>query len=231
MKPYWSEDGITIYHGDCREILPSISSVDTIITDPVWPNSSPHLIGHDRPMELLQEALDAAPPTERLILHLGGDSDPRILRAVPEKYKFLQIGYLRYACPSRKGRCLYGGDIAYIFGEYPPSSPGLMVISMEYCSTKPKDFSRHIYADNAHPCPRRLQHVRWLTARWARGIVLDPFAGSGTTLLAAKLNHVPAIGIEIEERFIEIAIKRLGQKNLDFTETEESHALQLSTTA
>lgn len=67
-----------------------------------------------------------------------------------------------------------------------------------------------------HPAPRRLQHLRWLVSKWAEGTILDPFAGSGTTLLAAKLNGFPAIGIEIEEKYAEIAAKRLAQKVFDF---------------
>jgi hypothetical protein len=47
MKPYFEEDGISIYHGDCREILPTLSA-DAIITDPVWPQPSKLLQGAER---------------------------------------------------------------------------------------------------------------------------------------------------------------------------------------
>jgi site-specific DNA-methyltransferase (adenine-specific) len=69
-----------------------------------------------------------------------------------------------------------------------------------------------------HPCPRRLQHLRWLTAKWTEGLTLDPFAGSGTTLVACSLQNIPAIGIEIEEKYCEIAAKRLSQEVLQFEE-------------
>lgn len=46
VKPYFEEDGIVIFHGDCREILPSLS-FDSLITDPVWPNCSAGLTGQE----------------------------------------------------------------------------------------------------------------------------------------------------------------------------------------
>jgi site-specific DNA-methyltransferase (adenine-specific) len=67
-----------------------------------------------------------------------------------------------------------------------------------------------------HPSPRRLQHVRWLCKWFAGESVIDPFSGSGTTLLACKLLTIPAIGIEIEEKYCEVAAKRLSQEVMDF---------------
>ena len=68
--------------------------------------------------------------------------------------------------------------------------------------------------DNGHPCPKPYQ-------LWAKllhkgigkrtGIVLDPFAGSGTTLRAAKDINRRAIGIEIEEKYCEIIARRCAQ--------------------
>lgn len=67
-----------------------------------------------------------------------------------------------------------------------------------------------------HPCSRALGHFRWLVRWWSeRGeTIIDPFMGSGTTLRAAKdLNRI-AIGIELEERYCEIAAQSLSQKVL-----------------
>jgi DNA modification methylase len=71
-------------------------------------------------------------------------------------------------------------------------------------------------AERGHPCPRRIQHVQWLVKHWARQSVLDPFMGAGTTALACKSMGVAFIGIEIEERYCEIAAKRLSQEVFDF---------------
>ena len=64
-----------------------------------------------------------------------------------------------------------------------------------------------------HPCPRPLDQVRFIVSQWVRpgGLVLDPFCGSGTALVAAKNLGRRAIGIEIEEKYCEIAAKRHAQ--------------------
>jgi DNA modification methylase len=69
-----------------------------------------------------------------------------------------------------------------------------------------------------HPCPKPVEWMTWAIERTSRPgeTILDPFAGSGTTLAAAKQLGRKAIGIEIEERYCEIAAKRLAQGVLDF---------------
>jgi DNA modification methylase len=71
---------------------------------------------------------------------------------------------------------------------------------------------------NGHPCPKPLSWMRWLVSLGSRvgETVLDPFMGSGTTLVAAKQLYRNAIGIEIEERYCEIAAKRLSQEVFDW---------------
>jgi site-specific DNA-methyltransferase (adenine-specific) len=72
--------------------------------------------------------------------------------------------------------------------------------------------------DNGHPCPKPLRVMSWIVERTTRpsDVILDPFMGSGTTLRAAKDSGRSAIGIEIEERYCEMAVERLGQGVLNF---------------
>jgi DNA modification methylase len=102
------------------------------------------------------------------------------------------------------------GDVAMLFGEPPSAKPGQHVIPGRFidCDSKGKQ------AD--HPCPRKLNHVKWLVKWWSEqeDTILDFMAGSGTTLRAAKDLGRKAIGIEIEEKYCEIAAKRMAQEVL-----------------
>jgi hypothetical protein len=66
-----------------------------------------------------------------------------------------------------------------------------------------------------HPSPKPLKAMQWLVSRFS-GTVIDPFMGSGTTLVAAKNLGRQAIGVEVEERYCEVAARRLSQEVFDF---------------
>jgi site-specific DNA-methyltransferase (adenine-specific) len=226
MTPYYEHAGITIYHGDCREVMPTLAQPDTCIVDPVWPNSV--FPGVHDPAQLFSEMCESL-TTTRLVVHLGCTSDPRFLAGVPDRYPFLRACWLRYAHPSYKGRIMMGSDVAYAFGESPPSRPGRQLLSGETTARNNATKLQHTgrgngtsefvaYDDLPHPAPRRLEHVAWLCNIFADTGIIDPFMGSGTTLRAAKDAGLRAIGIEIEERYCEIAAKRLAQEVFQFSE-------------
>lgn len=207
MKPYYKHASVTIYHGDCRELLPEIDGYETVVTDPVWPNSSPELVGADRPWDLLAESA-VLWTSKRAAIHLGCNSDPRVLTAVPESLPFFRVAWLEYARPHYLGRLLYGNDVAYLFGAPPRPEPGRVIVPGQFIDPDPSG------KQSAHPTPRKLGHVVWIVGKWTdpADTVLDPFAGSGTTLVAAKHCGRRAIGIEIEERYCEMAADRLAQE-------------------
>lgn len=94
MQPYYSENGITIYHGDCREVLPYLRPT-AIVTDPTWPNASVPLFGADDPLGMFAAmwgALETLPL--RAAIQLGCDSDPRFLTAVPAAINFFRVACL-----------------------------------------------------------------------------------------------------------------------------------------
>ena len=225
MTPYYEHAGVTLYHGDCREVLPDVEA-DRLITDPVWPNPLKSLKGADDPQVLLAQALAVA-DVRTVVIQLGRASDPRFLAAVPTRWPFLCTSWLRYAVPSYCGRVLNSGDVAYAFGEAPPSAPGRRVIPGEVTSSRGEDTTgvgrnrshaayRKAQGERDHPAPRHEKHVRWLVERFSDPgeVVVDPFVGSGTTLRVAKDLGRLSVGIEIEEAYCELAAKRLSQEVL-----------------
>lgn len=228
IKPYYQDEWTTIYHGDCREILPQLGPAETVITDPVWPNGKADLIGSEDPVGLFQEMIAALPEADRFVVQLGCDTDPRFLSVIPQAWLFLRVIWLRYANPSYKGRLLLSSDVAYAFGKWPRSIAGRRVIGGEHTSTRPdKMFIRHVDRHKKatstgirqlpHPTARRYEHVRFLISQFSEQRVLDPFMGSGTTAVAAKNLNRKFVGIEIKEEYCELAVKRLSQSVMDLT--------------
>lgn len=211
----------TLYRADCMDALPMLDKVDAVVTDPPWPHTA---IYPDFDCEALFLAAAGHFPriAKRAVIHLGVDTDPRYLRLMPAEMPFFRVCWLEYACPTYKGRLLMTGDVAYVFGEPPPSKPGARVLPGRCMSTKSDHRERRTDPNKEHqprtnllhPCARRTEHVEWLV-HWFTvdgGIVLDPFMGSGTTGVAALKLGRKFIGIEIEEEYFKVAIERISKE-------------------
>ena len=210
MKPYYEASGITLYHGDCREILPEIGRMDVVLTDPVWPNAHPKLAGSNDPWGLFGAVVPML-EARTLLVWLGVQSDPRFLGCVDRvSWPFLRQSYLSRAVPGYNGRCLVTGDVLYSFGQWPHSKDGRRVIPGECRVTS----NSRMRVD--HPADRNIDHAKWVVRWWTDETdwILDPFSGAGTTLLAAKSLGRKAIGIELEERYCELTAERLSQEVL-----------------
>lgn len=199
MKPYYEHAGIVIYHGDCREILPTLGPVDLVLTDP--PYGIGKLGGKWGKKHLLR--WDYAPGLDGELLH-----------SVMEMGRF---------------HCIWGGN----YFDLPPSRcwlvwykrdsvPSSADVELAWTSidANAKLIDHTIAATNAervgHPTQKPLAVMKWSIGVFPNYVetILDPFMGSGTTLVAAKNLGRRAIGIEIEERYCEIAAKRLAQEVL-----------------
>ena len=211
MKPYYSEGGIEIYQGDCRDILPTLEpgSVDLVLTDP------PYGIGYrtppssQRPKSGMRLEGDAEPFDPTHLLHF-----PRLAVFGANHYADRlppSAGWViwdkRYGMPSndqsdaelvwtnclgsaRIVRCLWNGGGSLLAENGP--------------------------ARCIHPTQKPIKLMRALVELLSEPgeTILDPYCGTGTTLRAAKDLGRKAIGIEIEERYCEIAAKRLAQEVL-----------------
>lgn len=192
-----------LYHNNCLNVLPQLGPVDTVITDPVWPNAPEGMFPNVGDAQALLEAALNMIDARRVVIIMRNDSDPRFLQAVPRKWDFFRAQILSYVMPGYIGRKLGGDEFAYCFGEPLPAAPGRRVIP----GWGPKVQPDKAYQKNGHPCSRSPAHIRWLVNWWSLEgeTVLDPFMGSGTTGVACKEMGRKFIGIEIEEKYFKIA--------------------------
>ena len=225
MKPYYEHAGITIYHGDCREILPTLPKCDLLLTDPPYGvNLGDHLGAADsrRDHVLVKGRYASYEDTFENLLEIVVPAVEMALRVVTRGIVFCAgqhigefpkpnvIGGIYF--PAAQGRNAWGFaslGTALFYG------PGCRV----ELGSKATVFSSTAAAEkNGHPCPKPINAMKYFVNLGSEDgdTVIDPFMGSGTTLVAAKNLGRKAIGIEIEERYCEIAAKRLAQEVMAF---------------
>lgn len=204
-KPYYDRDGITIYHGDCREILPQISgSFGAIITDP--------------PYGMKYKPLRGANGSRRWTIGVRGDDsefDPGHLIATNVPTVMWGANWYPRSVPSS------GGWL--VWNKVPNGrKEGFQASDAELAWTNVRGSVRMFSmqwggeARNGepflHPTQKPVALMSWCIAMIPEdATILDPYCGSGPTLEAARNLGRKAIGIEIEERYCEIAAKRLAQ--------------------
>lgn len=209
IKPYYQDDAVTIYNGDCREILPTLDPVDLVLTDPPYgmryqsnyrtatPQFTPIHLDHEYPTWIFQ----ALSPRVAMMVWCTWQS----LYIIPRPKALIAWD---------KGNCS-AGDLEHDFGRQWEACAFYPGPEHEFIF-RPRDVIRVNRQVTAmlHPTEKPVGAMTPLIACHP-GNILDPFMGSGTTLRAAKDLGRKAIGIEIEEKYCEIAAKRMGQGVLD----------------
>lgn len=210
-KPYYQDDAVTIYHADCRDILPLLPKVDLLLTDPPWPMTDREIMEGNANFDALWSSVACLVKARRLLLWHAIHNDPRRILNPLVGWGYLRAIYIRRAIPGYYGRVLMDGEMIYALGEWPAHQKGRTVIPGGMAIT----YQRGDRPDG-HPGPRSLIATRWVASWWSDegDLILDPFMGSGTTLRAAKDLGRKAIGIEIEEKYCAIAAKRMAQEVL-----------------
>ena len=210
--PYYQDDWATIYCGDCREILPELPPVDLVLTDP------PYGIGLD--YGSFDDTQDNVRALVSGVIPLCIKNASRVMLTCGTRQQHLYPIPTWILCwLNRAGAyCNPWGFTCWqpilVYGKDPylSASKGSRPDVIEHSETSEK---------NGHPCPKPIGFWSKLLLRGSistSDLILDPFMGSGTTLVAAKQLGRKSIGIEIEERYCEIAVKRLAQEQLPFAE-------------
>lgn len=212
MKPYYDDGkGIVIYHGKCEEVLPQLPKSDLLLTDPpygigvscrgVWGTSNKGKVSTWEKTDW-----DAKPPADWLF-------------GLMLDYSVNQIIWGGNYFPLPPSRCWLvwdkdnTGDFADCELAWTNLDKAVRKIRYRWNGM----LQEKMGADKEirhHPTQKPLDVITWAIkhAPETCQTILDPFMGSGTTLRAAKDLGRKAIGIEIEERYCEIAAKRLAQE-------------------
>jgi len=200
-KPYFQDDDVVIYHGDCRDILPTLEPVDLVLTDPpygianVWVGGKGHGWGKAWAEGVVRNEWDIAPPDDALMLQVIAKGKDAVVWGGNYFPLPISRGWLIWNKPER-GFTLSEAEMAW-------TSRDNVVRVWDANRSDP---------GRNHPTQKPISLMHWCILFFPDAqTILDPFMGSGTTLRAAKDLGRKAIGIEIEERYCEIAARRMSQ--------------------
>jgi DNA modification methylase len=196
LEPYYRDESVTIYHGDCREIVPELGKFDLLLTDP------PYGIGiaaNPVRQKFDKAEWDASAPRADVF---------RMLRNVCDKAIIWGGNY--FELPPHQ--CFLAWD------KMQPENFSLSMLEQAWTnlSGPAKMFRKSVTSyTKYHPTQKPVELMEWCIGKACDvQTILDPFAGSGTTGRAAKDLGRKAVLIEIEERYCEIAANRMRQEVL-----------------
>jgi site-specific DNA-methyltransferase (adenine-specific) len=222
--PYWQGDGITLYLGDCRELAEWLAA-DVLVTDP------PYGIGWSQG----DYAITTRPRSNRQTPHPGivndidtsardaalaawGDRPGLMFGAIDRPFPAGTRRVLVWRKPADSGlmgsiRWRKDWEPIFMIGRWP------QIPATESSVLTAAAGSHRQYAQGVHPHAKPVDLMERLLAGCPPGVVADPFAGSGSTLIAARNAGRAAIGIEIDERYCQTIAARLSQSAL-FTDAQ-----------
>ena len=205
--PFYDQDGITIYHGDCAQVLPFLDPVDLLLTDPPYGIGASSGVG------------------KYGVMKWGGVKDDKWDDQIPPLWIFEQM------MTKAKLHIIWGGNYfplppsrGYFIWDKGEGMAGRTFAECEYawCSMdmnakiiKRDPLASGDYRGKVHPTQKPLAVINWCIQQAGEcETILDPFMGSGTTLVAAKNQGKRCIGIERELKYCKIAVDRLSQQTL-----------------
>ena len=210
MEPYYEHGGIVIYHGDCIDVMNHLAPhygerpFDLLLTDPpygiarVWKGGLGHGWGRAWEQSAVRNEWDSTPPSPEAIAQMMRIAKDCVI-----------WGGNHFALPPSRG---------WLVWNKPERNFSLAEAELAWTTRdaviRVKDLPRS-ESDRQHPTQKPEALMRWCLKHFPKTkTVLDPFMGSGTTLVAAKRLGKSCVGIEREERYCEIAVKRLRQEAL-----------------
>lgn len=203
IEPYYKDDRCTIYNADCRKVLPWLETFDLLLTDPPYgigrdgsrPSTSKH--GGRKAYEF--KGWDCEPPPEYVLQMCIDSANEQVVWGANYFPKVFDgsMGWLVWD----KGQDICSSDCELAFSSRQAALRRLVLnrVALQKDGT-------------SHPTQKPLALMKWCLGLFPEAVrIVDPFMGSGTTLVAAKGEGRQAVGIEVNEEYCEIAAKRLAQ--------------------
>lgn len=219
MRPYYEADGITLYHGDCRECRKWYGG-HVLVTDPpygkAWRRSANTLrateahdgIANDEDTSMRDWALAQWADEPAVVFGSLYAPAPKNVRHILIWEKPPDAGVIGSTTGFRRDV-----EAIYLLGKFPRrvADRGSVLRSAATNSGSPSSPAGR----TGHPHAKPVDLICTLLSYCPPGVVVDPFAGSGSILVAAKIMGRRAIGVELEEKYCEVAAERLSQMVLD----------------
>lgn len=227
MQPYYEDDLVRLYHGDCLELADAWTCADVLVTDPpygrAWKSGSGMTNSHGRGRGSKARggiANDEDTGTRDAALAAWGNRVGIVFGDLLKSAPGSAVQALIYAKAADAGvKGARGGfrrdtEAIFLCGPWPAAVGGETSIlrSSSWVAGPTSPAFRH-----GHPHAKPTDLLSQLIEACPPGVVADPFAGSGSTLVAAKALGRKAIGVELEEKYCEVAAKRLAQDVLDLS--------------
>jgi len=246
MTPYYRDDYVTLYHGDCRDILPQLEPVDLVLTDPPYGVTR---LSWDEKLDLAALWL--------LFKKVGRQGTPYIFTATQPftsklvmsnlnwfKHEWIWDKHIPRGFQLAKYRPMMKHESVLVFGDgkvnyFPIMEKRDKPVSVKNYSRTSRQSANPIgnndssrtftythknpssiilncweaQAGKLHPTQKPVSLMEYLINTYSKkdNVVLDPFAGSGSTLVAAKRLRRKAIGVELDKKYCDIIIKRLEE--------------------
>ena len=239
MQPYYEQSGVTIYHGDALDLLHDMSAIGAVVTDPPYSSGGafrgdrmlntvskyvnsdtavyrPEFAGDTRDQRSfvvwcamwLNAARKASTPGATLATFIDWRQLPTMTDAV-QCGGWLWRGLATWHKPGiRMQRGRFSASAEYVV--YATNGDAI-----DHDGYAQNVFACQPESDKEHIAQKPEAVLQWVLSVVPVGsLVLDPFMGSGTTLVAAKLRGLRSIGFDVDERYCEIAARRLQQDSL-----------------
>lgn len=210
MTPYYEKDGIILYLGDCREVTAWLEA-DVLVTDPPYGMAYVSNRRQDGPSAPIQG--DQAADLRDAVLGAWGGR-PALMFGT---WRVPRPTSARHLLVWDKGDNPGTGDLTMPWGN---SSEEVYVLGRGWQGQRGTNVLRFPTLSHQsavrpdHPTPKPVALLESLIAKCPPGVIADPFAGSGSTLLAARAQGRRCIGVEVEERYCELIAGRLAQGDL-----------------